>query len=74
MSNEQQRHDISDEVWSLLEPHLPGQDLKKEHHLYPLRVQSDALFCFRRFHGTQLSCIIRSMQPRVLCGKGGGFP
>ena len=25
MSNEQQRHDISDEVWSLLEPHLPGQ-------------------------------------------------
>ena len=32
------------------------------------------LFCFRRFHGTLLSCIIRSMQPRVLCGKGGGFP
>ena len=56
------------------EPHLPGPDLQKEHHLYPLRVQSDALFCFRRFHGTQLSCIIRSMQPRVLCGKGGGFP
>ena len=25
MKNEQQRHDISDEVWSLLEPHLPGQ-------------------------------------------------
>ena len=25
MSNEQQRHDISDEVWSFLEPHLPGQ-------------------------------------------------
>ena len=25
MSNEQQRHDISDAVWSLLEPHLPGQ-------------------------------------------------
>ena len=25
MKNEQQRHDISDAVWSLLEPHLPGQ-------------------------------------------------
>ena len=25
MSNGQQRHDISDEVWNLLEPHLPGQ-------------------------------------------------
>ena len=25
MSNEQQRHDISDKVWKLLEPHLPGQ-------------------------------------------------
>ena len=25
MSNEQQRHDISDEVWSFLEPHVPGQ-------------------------------------------------
>ena len=25
MSNEQQRHDISDKVWDLLEPHLPGQ-------------------------------------------------
>lgn len=25
MRNEQQRHDISDEVWKLLEPHLPGQ-------------------------------------------------
>lgn len=25
MSNEQQRHDISDEVWNFLEPHLPGQ-------------------------------------------------
>lgn len=25
MSNEQQRHDISDEIWNLLESHLPGQ-------------------------------------------------
>ena len=25
MSNEQQRHDMSDTVWNLLEPHLPGQ-------------------------------------------------
>ena len=25
MKNEQQRHDISDAVWSLLEPHLSGQ-------------------------------------------------
>jgi transposase len=25
MKNEQQRHDISEEVWSLLEPHLPGR-------------------------------------------------
>ena len=25
MSKEQQRHDISDKVWNLLEPHLPGQ-------------------------------------------------
>ena len=25
MSNEQQRHDISDKVWRPLEPHLPGQ-------------------------------------------------
>lgn len=25
MSNEQQRHDISDRAWKLLEPHLPGQ-------------------------------------------------
>ena len=25
MKNEQQRHGISDAVWSLLEPHLPGQ-------------------------------------------------
>ena len=25
MSNEQQRHDISDKVWELLKPHLPGQ-------------------------------------------------
>ena len=25
MSKEQQRHDISNEVWNLLEPHLPGQ-------------------------------------------------
>ena len=25
MANEQQRHDMSDKVWNLLEPHLPGQ-------------------------------------------------
>jgi len=25
MENMQHRHDISDEVWALLEPHLPGQ-------------------------------------------------
>ena len=25
MNYEQQRHDISDAVWNLLEPHLPGQ-------------------------------------------------
>lgn len=25
MRNEQQRHDISDKAWNLLEPHLPGQ-------------------------------------------------
>ena len=25
MSNEQHRHDMSDTVWNLLEPHLPGQ-------------------------------------------------
>ena len=25
MSNEQQRHDISDKVWKLLKPNLPGQ-------------------------------------------------
>lgn len=25
MTNEQHRHDISDEVWNLLKPHLPGQ-------------------------------------------------
>ena len=24
MANEQQRHDMSDEVWNLLKPHLPG--------------------------------------------------
>lgn len=29
MSNKQQRHDISDEVWNLLEPHLPGQRGKR---------------------------------------------
>ena len=26
MKNEQQRHDISDAVWSLLEPHLPDNE------------------------------------------------
>ena len=25
MANEQQRHDMSDKVWNLLKPHLPGQ-------------------------------------------------
>lgn len=25
MSSSQHRHDISDRVWSILEPHLPGQ-------------------------------------------------
>lgn len=25
MFNERQRHDISDEVWNLLEPYMPGQ-------------------------------------------------
>ncbi len=25
VSNEQQRHDMREEVWKLLEPHLPGQ-------------------------------------------------
>ncbi len=25
MENSQHRHDISDRIWSLLEPHLPGQ-------------------------------------------------
>lgn len=28
MSNEQQRHDISDTVWKLLEPHLPEQGVQ----------------------------------------------
>ena len=27
--------------------HISGPDLKKEHHLYPLRVQSDALVLFQ---------------------------
>ena len=25
MDNPQRRHDISDEAWALIEPHLPGQ-------------------------------------------------
>ncbi len=67
MKNEQQRHDISDAVWSLLEPHLPGQ--RGQWGGIAPRITGDlSMACFGFYHRSTVAgftAVLREMGYRV---------
>ena len=60
MKNMQRRHDLSDEAWALLEPHLPGQSgqwggIAKGNRLF---INAVFGFCAQERHGA--TCLLNT--------------